>query len=100
MFVTVFFTVVLLIPIYALLIWSYLEPEESLLIGKRWMYREEPEISKTAIRYTKFISMTTMIFLPVMILSLVLEIYILRLVFVIFPLVMILGALRIFSKTE
>ncbi|WP_254178472.1 hypothetical protein [Cytobacillus oceanisediminis] len=44
---------ILVIPIYGVLIWSYFDPEENLLRGKRWMYKEEPEISEGAIRYTK-----------------------------------------------
>lgn len=41
---------ILVIPIYGVLIWSYFDPEESLLWGKRWIYKEEPEISEGAIR--------------------------------------------------
>lgn len=49
--------IVTLIPIYGVLIWSYLNPESSMLFGQRWMYKEEPEFSKGAIAYTKFISL-------------------------------------------
>jgi hypothetical protein len=97
---TIFFTVIILIPLYGLLIWTYYCPEESLLFGKRWMYKEEPEISRTAIRYTKFASITAMVFLPVVVLSLILEIYLLRLVLVVFPLVFILGAIKIFTDDK
>jgi hypothetical protein len=64
------------------------------------MYKEEPEISSAAIRYTKFVSMTTMIGLPILVLSLLLEVYILRLVWVLFPIVIIFGAIRIFTNQE
>lgn len=97
---TIFFAVVLLIPVYGLLIWAYTCPEDSILFGNRWMYKGEPELSKTAIRYTRFASMTLMIAIPIVILSFILEIYILRLAFVIIPIVLIFGFLRIYTKEE
>jgi hypothetical protein len=100
MFVTIFFILVIMIPIYGLLIWTYYNPEESMLFGNRWMYKEEPEISITAIRYTKFATMTAMIGLPIVIISLILEIYILRLVLVLLPLVIVFGAIKIFSDNK
>lgn len=48
--------ILLLIPLFGALLWTYFYPEESMLFGKRWMYREEPEFSDAAIHYTKFIS--------------------------------------------
>ena len=56
---------ILVIPIYGVLIWSYFDPEESLLWGKRWIYKEEPEISEGAIRYTKMMFLVSMIVLTV-----------------------------------
>lgn len=58
---------IFMIPIYAMLIWTYFNPEESMLLGQRWMYKEEPEFSDDAIRYTKFgaivgIFLITMVF--------------------------------------
>lgn len=32
-----FLLIVFLIPVYGLLIWSYINPEDSHLLGKRWM---------------------------------------------------------------
>lgn len=52
---------ILAIPVYGVLIWSYFCPQESLLFGKRWMYKEEPEISGSAIRYIKIASFTSII---------------------------------------
>ncbi|MBT2642834.1 hypothetical protein J7I80_11395 [Bacillus sp. ISL-41] len=100
MVVTIFFTVVILIPIYGLLIWTYNSPEESILFGSRWMYKEEPEISSKAIRYTRFIAMASMIAIPFAVVSLLLEIYVLRLVLVVIPIVMIFGALKIFTDEK
>lgn len=56
-----------MIPLYAVLIWTYFYPEESMLFGQRWRYKEEPEFSDDAIRYTKFgailgIFLITMVF--------------------------------------
>ncbi|MCH7322732.1 hypothetical protein LZ480_12610 [Solibacillus sp. MA9] len=58
-----FIIFILLIPLYGVLIWSYFCPEESLLRGKRWMYKEEPEISEGAIRYIKVASLISIIVL-------------------------------------
>ncbi|MEW8971183.1 MAG: hypothetical protein AB2411_11180 [Mesobacillus sp.] len=100
MVTTIFFTLVMLIPIYGLLIWTYLCPEESILFGSRWMYREEPEISRKAIRYTRFISISSMVAIPFAVVSLILKIYVLRLVLVVIPIVMIFGALKIFTDDK
>jgi len=97
---TVFFTVVIMIPIYGLLIWAYKCPEDSILFGSRWMYKEEPELSRTAIRYTKFASITSMVGIPIVLLSIILEIYVLRLVMVIFPMVLIFGFIKIFTDDK
>lgn len=48
-------------PLCAVLIWSYFYPEESMLFGKRWMYKGEPELSEGAIRYTKVASLISLI---------------------------------------
>lgn len=100
MVTTIFFTVVIMIPLYGLLIWTYYNPEESMLFGKRWMYKEEPELSSSAIRYTKFATMTAMIGLPIVVISFIFEIFVLRLVLVLIPLVIILGAIKIFSDNK
>ncbi|WP_442600061.1 hypothetical protein [Neobacillus sp. D3-1R] len=100
MFVNIYFAVIILIPLYGVLIWTYRCPEESILFGNRWMYKEEPEISKTAIRYTKFASMTSMIGLPFVLLSFILEIYFLRFVLILLPLVLVMGAFKIFSDDK
>jgi hypothetical protein len=100
MFVTVFFTLMVMIPIYGLLIWMYICPEESILFGRRWMYKEEPKVSNKAIRDTKFSAMTVMIGLPFVWFSIFLEIYLLRFSLVILPLVIIIGRLKIFSDDK
>ncbi|WP_226678387.1 hypothetical protein [Mesobacillus jeotgali] len=62
------------------------------------MYKEEPEISNKAIRYTRFIAMVSMIAIPFAVVSIILEIYVLRIVLVIIPIVFIFGGLKIFTE--
>ena len=89
---------ILMLPIYGLVIWSYIYPEESILFGKRWMYKEEPELSDEVIRYTKFASMVVMIGLPIVVISFVFDIFFLSLfTLVLIPLAVIYGALKIFT---
>ncbi len=47
--------IILAMPLYGVLIWSYFYSQESLLWGKRWMYKEEPQIADGAIRYIKVV---------------------------------------------
>lgn len=44
-------------PLIGILIWSYKNPKESILWGRRWAYKEEPKITEGAISYVKFTSM-------------------------------------------
>ena len=44
---------IVLLPLYGILIWTYFNPKESLLWGKRGMYKEEPQLTESAIRNTK-----------------------------------------------
>ncbi|MFJ7736357.1 hypothetical protein ACIQ2D_08435 [Lysinibacillus sp. NPDC097287] len=44
---------ILSIPLYTIFIWSYFNPEESLLLGERWKYKEEPDFSDDAIKSVK-----------------------------------------------
>ncbi|OWA37709.1 hypothetical protein B9G55_06585 [Saccharibacillus sp. O16] len=48
-----FFMVIIFLPLLGVLIWSFFNPRESLLWGKRWMYKEEPEPSEGALRYIR-----------------------------------------------
>jgi hypothetical protein len=56
---------IILIPIYALLIWTLIDPRESLLFGKRWMYNEEPELSDDYLRFTKFVTVFIIVILTI-----------------------------------
>ncbi|MCQ4088396.1 hypothetical protein [Saccharibacillus sp. JS10] len=55
--------VIFFIPFLGLMTWNIFNPRESLLWGKRWMYKEEPEPSEGAIRYIRVASIVTIVFL-------------------------------------
>lgn len=56
-----------IIIIYGILIWTYFNPEESLLWGKRGMYKEEPQLTESAIRNTKVKALISIIVLTLII---------------------------------
>ncbi|WP_409271674.1 hypothetical protein V1499_19070 [Neobacillus sp. SCS-31] len=64
----IYLLIVFSVPIYVLLIWTYFYPEESMLFGRRWMFKEEPEISEGAIRYTKISSIVALVVLTIILL--------------------------------
>ncbi|MFC4098897.1 hypothetical protein [Paenibacillus xanthanilyticus] len=59
------FIFMLMIPLFAVLVWTYLDPESSLKWGRRWMYEEEPEYSEGYLRYMKFASLAAIVFLAI-----------------------------------
>lgn len=63
-----FLLIVFLIPLYGLLIWSYVCPEDSYFFGKRWMYNEDPELNEMAISLQKKISLIAIILITLMLL--------------------------------
>lgn len=93
----VILSIIFLVPLYGMLLWSYFFPQESLLFGKRWMYKEEPEFSQEVIRYTKFSSLIAMIALPIVMIGFIFDILFLKFSIVIFLLIIIFGALKIFT---
>ena len=56
---------ILCIPLYGVLIWSFLCPEESVILGKRWLFNHKLEPSTLAIQYTKWSSLVGLILLTV-----------------------------------
>ena len=98
-FVEIIGTVIFLLPVYAILIWSYLEPEKSKFMGRRWMYKEEPEASPKAIRYTKFAAMTAMIGIPFILLSFYTD-NMLRFIPLIFIFIIVFGGLKILLSQD
>lgn len=63
--------------LYGVTIWTYVNPKESLLWGRRGIYKEEPEITERAIQNTKKKALITIIILPIMALLFFLFTYIL-----------------------
>jgi len=88
-----------LLPIYCLLILSYLYPEESMLFLERWKYREEPEFSEEAIFFTKFTSMVGLLFITFITISFLTDNLLIRLLFLIGLCIYIIVALyKFFSR--
>lgn len=71
--VNAIFWLIICLPLYTVLIWQYVNPEEAMLRGKRWMYQDEPQITESAIRHTKLVSLFGMIFLSIILLILFLS---------------------------
>ncbi|MEK4508362.1 hypothetical protein [Paenibacillus sp. FSL K6-2524] len=71
----VFMVFVFMTPLFGVLIWTYFCPEESLLWGKRWMYKEEPELTEGAIRYTKIASLIAIVVLTIIFGALVFSLF-------------------------
>lgn len=93
----IFIAVIFMIPLYAFFIWTYFCPEDSFLLGKRWMYQEEPEVSPNVVRYMKFASIVAMIGTPIVIFSIFLEQSVFGLALMAFILVFVVGAAIIFT---
>ncbi|OEH93810.1 hypothetical protein [Bacillus solimangrovi] len=70
---TIFLTIVFIIPLYGVLIWTYFNPEESIMFGNRWKYKEDPELSEEHIRYTKLSTLIVMVGLPIIAFSYIID---------------------------
>jgi hypothetical protein len=57
--------ILLLLILYGIIIWTYFNPKESLLWGRRWIYKEEPEITESAINNIKAKALFTIIVFPI-----------------------------------
>lgn len=90
---------ILLIPVYGFFLWSYFYPEESILLGRRWMYTEEPEISNEAIRFMKLASVVSMIWIPIILIGELMNLFIIRYSLVVVPVVFFIGWIKIFSRS-
>jgi len=55
--------ILIFIPLYGVLLYSYFYPEESFLWGRRWMYSEDPEPSEEAIKFFKIKSIIGIVFI-------------------------------------
>lgn len=55
------------IPIYGVFIYTFINPKESFLFGRRWMYKDKDvEVSPSLIRYYKVMSVAAMIIYTIM----------------------------------
>ena len=59
------FIILIWVSMYGLVIWTYLKPKESLLWGRRGIYKEEPEITERAIKNTKDKALIVIIIYPI-----------------------------------
>lgn len=57
--------ILLLLILYGIIIWTYFKPKESLLWGRRGIYKEEPEITESAINNIKAKALITIIVYPI-----------------------------------
>ena len=57
--------ILLLLIGYGNIIWIYFNPKESLLWGRRRIYKEEPEITENAIRNIKMKALITIFVYPI-----------------------------------
>lgn len=48
-----------------------MEPEESVLFFRRWMYEKEPELSEGAIKYHKVMSIASIVIVTIIILFII-----------------------------
>lgn len=90
--------VIFMIPLYAFFIWTYNCPEDSFLFGKRWQFKEEPEVSPNMVRYLKFTSVVAMIGTPIIVVSIFLKQSVFGLTLMTFIIVIVIGAIIIFTR--
>lgn len=91
-------TIIFLTPLYGLFIWTYFHPEESMLLGQRWMYEEEPEFSEAAIGYTKFASIVGLFILTIILVNSIFNHYFIRLLFIVGLIIYIIYRVLKFRK--
>ncbi|WP_453993793.1 hypothetical protein [Bacillus nitroreducens] len=90
---------ILMIPVIGILIWTFFHPEESILFRQRWIYKDEPEFSELAIRYTKFSSIVVVyLILMIFVFQLVTNFLIRFFILFGFILYFIIGGLRLLKQ--
>ena len=63
-------SILLFIPLYVIMIWQFFNPKDSILWGRRWMYKEEPDITEKAIKHAKVTSVFGIVFLTIVLIIL------------------------------
>ena len=61
------------VPMIVLLIWQYKNPKEAILLGRRWLYKNEPEVSEAAVEYVKYASIFGILFIIMLFIIFILE---------------------------
>ncbi len=61
------------VPMIVLLIWQYRNPKEAILLGRSWLYKNEPEVSDVAVEYVKYASIFGILFIIMLFLIFILE---------------------------
>jgi len=89
--------IVLLIPVYLMLLWTYFYPEESILFGAKWRYKGDLEPSEVAVRYTKFVSLLSLIGIPLFLIMFLFELYFLLVAVIALIVIYVLGTMKIFT---
>lgn len=88
-----------LIPLYGVLLFGYFYPEESFFFGRRWQFKEEPQMSEAGIKYLKYVSEIGILFLTMMIVILFSENYIIRIIsFLVFIFYLIVRVYKLIPK--
>lgn len=100
MYAEIFFIIIFIIPLYAFLLWMYHEPEASILSGHEWVFKKRPQVSEKAIRYTKFVALITMIYVPFFVLLIFFQHILLVLMLVAYCLVIIIGVMKILGSVR
>ena len=63
-----FILIMFFIPLYGILIYSYVYPEDSHLFFRRWMYEEDPELNESAVAMIKKANLIALIIMTLMLL--------------------------------
>lgn len=74
MFAEVFIGALSFLVLYAVLIYTYIFPEDSYFAGRRWMY-DEAELSEDGIEHIKTIAKFAMIFLTIVLVICVISLF-------------------------
>lgn len=70
-----------------------------MIFGQRWMYKEEPEFSDDAIRYTKFVARVGILLLTMIFVLFLIDQIIIRLIIILgFISYVIIGGYRLLQK--
>lgn len=61
--------IIIALPLYIVLIWTYFNPREGMLFGQRWKYKDEPDFKDEALWLTRFASVIALFFITIVLMS-------------------------------